>query len=212
MKDRAFITGLKAIFAADANLAPSAVSRRAELDTSTVRKILDGSSRNPGIATVEKIARALGTTVAAIEALGGDTPTKGFAEERTAFAHGEATPLGPDENTELAEVITSLLKTAQHGATYKLRRGSAGFGLRAGDILVLDIGRLAKPGEMILVGVTDRLGHETRTMVRRYVPPFALSADPDEPTPALAMGNDGLVAWRGTVIAMLRGQMTGAME
>lgn len=61
-KDK-FVERLRATIDADPALTPAGLSKKAGLDNSTIRKLLDGSRRHPSVSTAEKICQALGTTL-----------------------------------------------------------------------------------------------------------------------------------------------------
>lgn len=69
-KSDPFVEGLRRIFDANPELKPAAVSVRAGLDNSTIRKLISGANSSPKIETANRIAQAMGYDLADVIAVG----------------------------------------------------------------------------------------------------------------------------------------------
>ncbi|MBO9457336.1 helix-turn-helix transcriptional regulator [Paracoccus sp. R12_1] len=65
-----FVEGLRRIFQARPDLTPAAVSTRAGLDNSTIRKLISGANKSPKIETAQRIANAMDYQLSDIIAVG----------------------------------------------------------------------------------------------------------------------------------------------
>lgn len=70
--------------------------------------------------------------------------------------------------------------SARTPETYRLSASLPGFGLIAGDVLVVDLGNTPAPGDLAIVTTEDEAGNAT-TLVRRLFPPYLVAGDPAEP-------------------------------
>lgn len=68
--DDPFVEGLRRIFDANPALKPAAISTKAGLDNSTIRKLISGANSSPKIDTANRIAEAMGFTLADVIAVG----------------------------------------------------------------------------------------------------------------------------------------------
>lgn len=93
-------------------------------------------------------------------------------------------------------------------ALFTSRAGVAALGVLAGDILVVDLAMRATQGDTVLVTVADLDTGAAETLLRRYVPPFVLSGDPDDPRANLRLDQTGAVAVMGVVTAIIRDELT----
>ena len=203
MKEDAFISGLRAMFASDPSLKPSVISREAGLDISTIRKMLDGQSTNPTRRSMEAIAARLGTTAEAIAMIAAPHPVR--KSVNTGLGEDQAAPF---QGKLLGTPLELMLRQAGIGAVaYQISRPAASLGLLAGDILVVNLSAPPKSGDIILVGHSDEKFLQTLTLIRRYFPPFAVSCDAGDTSPVLTIDETGHTVWRGTVTSMIRPQI-----
>ena len=109
-----------------------------------------------------------------------DTRKDGFSEAPAQFSGSDVAPvaLGPGLNA----LMHALCADAAHPATYRLLRSEIGAGLLAGDIVLVDIGRQPKPGDLVLVTKNDPDTDTQETVLRRFAPPYLIDLSaPDRP-------------------------------
>lgn len=201
MKRDAFLVGLQTIFDRDEGLRPATVARRAGLDNSTIRKMLDGTTTTANMATAEKIATALGTTVEAIRS--GVVPDGQGRPPSYGFSEDQARPWMPDKSTlRAASPVLALSVGAKHPIAYEIMRPALPFGLLVGDVVIVDLGTDPVGGELILVGIIDAETGVTTTEVGRFFGDYLLGHDPLSPHALRKF--DANTAWRGTIISMFR--------
>ncbi len=201
MKEDAFIAGLRAIFEADPTLKPAAVSRQAGLDISTVRKLLDGSSRNPTRQTTERVAAALGRSVASIVAgdVAAPAPDKPTAFAESAAPFDFARSIDPSVNA--GSVLRALFPALRTPEVYRCMLRLPAFGLERGDLLVMDMSRSPDPGEIALVTIFE--SDRSVSQIRRFMPPFLPPGDPADPDQTFRADAEG-VAVRYPVVGIIR--------
>lgn len=200
MKEDAFIAGLRAYLLANPALKPSAISRDAGLDVSTVRKLLDGTSTNPTRRTIEAIAGYLGTTAEAL--VSQSTPERSAQVQKQVGFSDEAVPYVADGATQ---PVSRLVEDLGKGlAAYQMAQNAPSVGMLKGDVLIINLALPPKPGDLVLIGHSDPDMTTTKTLLRYYHPPFAISSEAGSETPVLQFSDDGLVVWRGTVTSMIR--------
>jgi DNA-binding transcriptional regulator YdaS (Cro superfamily) len=124
-------------------------------------------------------------------------------EPSLGFAESQAEPWLPPQDIDANNPIPSLMKSAEHGQTYRITRASPAFAFLKGDILVIDLKRPPKDGDVILVGLTDTTTSQTVTLVRRYQAGFGITPDAGEPAQVIQL-NTEKAAWRGTITSMFR--------
>lgn len=88
---------------------------------------------------------------------------------------------------------------APEPATYRITHALPGLGLWPGDVAVVTLSRNAQPGELAIVGLPDG-----STGVRRFLPPYLLTGQPDLDAIPLRSDQDG-VTIRFPVIGSIRG-------
>lgn len=197
------------------NIAPLLAERRITqtafadalgVNKSYVSEMVSGK-KDPSFDTLRKMVDVLGVPVSTLfgepSASHGPTPAPGFSEsqaERFEFAEGGALDMK-------ARMFHAMKSAAKHPVAYRLTSHLPSLAMRAQDLLVVDLGTPAKIGDVILVGLTDRQGFSTITLVRRLLGSFAISAEFDDPEPSINIDADARAAWRGTVKGLIRDKM-----
>jgi transcriptional regulator with XRE-family HTH domain len=163
------------------------------------------------MAVAMQIARALdGTQVHPDEVmdLAGSTataplmapPGPGMAESATAFDFHEH-PTDPADPQRPWRALFG--QTAATPATFMLLAAHPAFGLLQGDVLICDMARVPRPGELALVTITDEDTASSVTTLRRYLPPYLASCDISD-NPPLRTDQPGVTV-RYPVIGSIRG-------
>lgn len=88
-------------------------------------------------------------------------------------------------------------------ASFVLLTAQPGFGLLQGDVLICDMARVPRPGELALVTITDEDTASSVTTLRRYLPPYLPSCDISD-NPPLRTDHPGVTV-RYPVIGSIRG-------
>lgn len=190
------------------------VSERSGVSYEQLKKITQRETASTNVDDAMKVAAAFGCSLD--QFIDGDFPRENTAPDYVAapsmpdqngFSESQARPWKGQSFAEPispSDPITGLSRSAKHAATYEITRPSPSLGLLAGDVLVVDLGQPPQSGDLILIGVTDPTGTEAITLIRRYVPPYAISANASEPNPVINLDSDGTAAWRATIKSMFR--------
>lgn len=91
-----------------------------------------------------------------------------------------------------------LAPTTQHRMTWRASAAAPGFGILAGDALVIDMKRAPRPGEIVLAAVLALDATETRIL--RYAPPWLI---PDTAGDPAVPESDTRI--QGPIVAVARG-------
>jgi len=186
------------------------ISKAAGLSPSFVSDLLADESF-PRADKLRALAHALGVSAGwLLEGHVSNTPT-GLAEDQ---AEPWQLPAGsgqrPDVGIARRQVIRALAPHARSPETYRMSVTAAAFGLLKDDVLIVDLkGGDPKPGEIVLATVADLSSGAATTIVRRYMPPYLVSADPKEnETPLVADGARTVIM--GRVVASVRAPQLAA--
>jgi transcriptional regulator with XRE-family HTH domain len=170
----------------DRRLKEQGISERAlcvaaKVDVDTIRNVRRAQSALPKYETLVKLANVLGCSLAELtgeEALGGPMVNgvrlKGFEDiEATPFQPRAAQQSEPElaiqalypgrPNTHLWEIKSSALNMA---------------GFMPGDVLIVDLSRTAKAGDLVCAQVTFPEG--VRTVFRFYEPPYLVARSTEQ--------------------------------
>ena len=88
-------------------------------------------------------------------------------------------------------------------ASFRLLQDHHGFGLLRGDVLICDMARVPRPGELALVTIIDDETASSVTSLRRYLPPYLASCDISD-SPPLRTDQPGVTV-RYPVVGSIRG-------
>lgn len=156
------------------------ISLAAGLAPGTLSDILKNFDRSPSVASVTALANTLGVSVSWLIDGHGDNAIRGFSEsDTTPWIAPE--PKGQRPDLDYRRLAQMLSPNARNADTLRLARNAAGFGLYRNDILVVDLKRPAEPGDLVIAQVADLESGEATTALRRYLPPYLVSDQPDSP-------------------------------
>lgn len=192
---------------ADLGTTDRAISLRATGSPDTIRNwqrsLRDGKTPNPQTAKLNAIIEALGLDLSNPD----DQP-----EIRTAAAYGLSESAVPytftahaTDSSDPQASLRAIWGTAcTTPATYRLATAMPAFGLAAGDVLVADLARLPRPGELALVTIADESDASATTVVRRYLPPYLAAGTLDTENSPLRVDHPGVTV-RYPVVGTIRG-------
>jgi len=86
-----------------------------------------------------------------------------------------------------------------------MRQAAPGVGLLANDLLVVELGMTAQPGDLVVITIADTGTDTQSTLVRRFWPPLVVPISPDDPFPAMVPGDDQASGILASVKAVARG-------
>lgn len=168
-----------------------AVSLAAGLSPNTVAEIESTPARSPRVEAIQKIARVLGVSV--------DYLIEGHEREgaRDGLSENDAAPWTPrrsaGERPDLADHQRKLAQTlcpdARSPTTYSLRAAMPGFALMKGDVLIVDLNKPARTGDLVLATFTDLTTGTGVTVLRRFLAPYLVANDADSDADMLVVDN-----------------------
>lgn len=169
-----------------AGLSALALSEKAGLGKNTVKQLEDNPDRSPSVDNAISLARVLGVSFSYL-ALGDEAePTQKRTKDQT---EPWTPPTAGGERPDLDECRRRLPQTmapnAREPALYRLNSTLREFGYRRGDIIVVDLKKPAKDGDIVLSRVMDLSDGSSSLIVRRLFSPFLISAELDEPMPMI---------------------------
>lgn len=165
--------------------------------------------------TLTKIAKALEVSPSWL--ISGDGPqahqsqSQGFAEPTAQFC-AQSDVAATDATQHLDSIARALAPTARHASAYHLRRSFVGFGLLAGDFLIVDLNAKAPAaGALVLATVSDFSTGDAFTVLRRFLPPYLVAGDLGDEGEILYADGDRTVIM-ATVVASFRTANTTPTE
>lgn len=182
------------------------------------RAVADGKSISPRHDSLVGIAKRLGVPVAwligeddsdpppAAEAesrhLMPKNSSSGFSEDASPY---QVLPQAPrDGDTDQTALLRAIYgRRAVQPSALKLIVSLPTFGLQEGDILVIDLGRLPRSGEIAVVSVFDDQTAISATMIMRIAEPWLMHGD--TPGRAMLRLDDPTLTVRHPVIGSIRG-------
>lgn len=197
-----------AIRAMEIGIKEAEVSRRAghvDLVRNWRRAIEAGEAINPRYDSLRRVAEAL------------DVPERwlidgtGYAEplaQPARFGGSEVQRFRPASarDTIGAELMAAIAPQARHPAAFELRGPQPYLALLTGDIVIVDLQSRAEQSDTVIVNFdADRTG-DAVMLIRRYFPPYLLSADLDGGAGVITLDDSGRAAIIGTVEAVVRPQ------
>lgn len=181
--------------ARDLRISETEVSRAvgsADMIRNWRRAVADGKSISPRHDSLVGIAKRLGVPVPwLIGEVDGDPPPVAAAEPRyltakepsSGFSENAAPyqvlPQAPrDGDTDQTALLRAIYgRRAVQPSALRLIVALPAFGLQAGDILVIDLGRLPRSGEIAVVSVFDDQTASSATMIMRIAEPWLMYGD-----------------------------------
>lgn len=177
----------------ETKLTPTALAKRIGVWPSTLTTFLNATkpSRTLHGATLEKIARATGIAgPAALPAIDAPRrPVRGFRDD------GEPFKAEAETSVDLQAAIKALIGKRNAADPWTIRTNALeDIGVRAGDIVIVDLGKQAVAGDAVCAQVYDWKGSKAETVFRVYEPPYLVAAcrDPSLRKP-LAVDNERVI-------------------
>lgn len=171
------------------------------------RAVASGQPMNVKHGSLIAIADALDVSVEWLTAGGAEpnpppqpSPASGFAEQAVPFTFSPA----PARADSAIPYISSLFGDEVTPATYRLNVDLPAFALCANDVLVIDMSRLPRVGELAVARITDENSATASTIIVRYLPPFLAAGAHSSGKDMLRVDDPG-VTIRFPVIGSLRG-------
>jgi transcriptional regulator with XRE-family HTH domain len=129
-------------------------------------------------------------------------PVAGFEEDAEDF-RSQVTPM--NATARIMTLASALCPNLPRPVVYRVKHNAPASGLVAGDMLVVQLGMTAQPGDLVIVTIADT-DHDVQTsVIRRYWPPLLVPISPDDPFPALLADGDQSSAVVASVKAVARG-------
>ncbi|MEO1067146.1 MAG: hypothetical protein AAFW47_07195 [Pseudomonadota bacterium] len=130
-------------------------------------------------------------------------PARGFAEEESQhFDHAKA-----NENSPILAAIDAI-KAGRNAVDPWVLKSNAleTAGYLRGDILMVDLGAHARPGDVVCAQLYEKTG-STKTIFRIFEPPYLVSSSTDRSLLKPILLDDNSAVVMGVVIASLRGEL-----
>ena len=124
----------------------------------------------------------------------------GMSEDAIPFVLPDHPANPADPNHLLRRIFGSRASTP---ATFSILQSLPAFALLAGDVLLCDMSRAPRPGEIAIVSVIDDQAGIALTTLRRFAPPFLLDGD-FSAQPPMRIDDPGVMV-RYPVVGTLRG-------
>lgn len=128
--------------------------------------------------------------------------TEGFAE-RAAEYRPQVAPM--NATAQIQALAAALCPAVATPTFYRVRQNASSCGLLAGDVLVVQLGMTAQPGDLVIATIADTDRDIQTSIIRRFWPPLLVPVMPDDPYPALPAEGDQCSAVVASVKGMARG-------
>lgn len=151
--------------------------------------LLVNCQREPSPALLVKLATALEVEVGDLFLSPG--PRYSFEDEAAPF-------IASDRDKDVWQALLTPSSPSQ--LTYVITADAIGFGLLKGDILAVDLNRVAVDGDIVLA--TEQVDGGGKTTVRKFLAPWLVSGNPSEPPAKLDDSGDQAIL--GIVTASFR--------
>lgn len=188
---------LKAV-ARHMNLSPSQLALNSGMAASTLTRYLNDTTNSVGITqgSIEKVANYSGFRPNQIPGR-----NRGMVE-------ADAVPLEQEthEYPKWIKLAVEAAKSGKNGVEAWVMKGGAldGIGILPGDILIVDLNKRAKSGDIVLAKIDDHVSAPAETVVRLYHAPFIMSHSqrlgPQRPEQV----DDDRVSITGTIVGTIR--------
>lgn len=185
-------------------MSASGLSLKAKLSKNTVTQLEKDPKRSPTVENAISLADALGVSLSYL-ALGEDESPKRLGDQNQATAWAPPTSGGerPDLDDSRRRLPQTLAPNAREPALFKLSVTFGDLGYRKGDVVVVDLKRQAKDGDIVLARVMDLSDGSSTVILRRLFSPFLISAGLDENMPVIVADGSRTVIM-GVVAASFR--------
>lgn len=179
----------------------AAICRRAGVGKDLLRHFFSGRAQSMSVVRAAAIARALNVDLDRLTSP--DFSERDLGRSR-GMAENEAVPWAPKPAAPgtVAEIAALVAPSARAPETYRMTAAHPAFGIMAGDVLVIDLGREAAAEDLVLVTIPNPESGAQETVLRRFAPPYLISSDPLDARPAIL--DDGSLPPLRPVVAVLR--------
>lgn len=106
--------------------------------------------------------------------------------------------------TQATDAVEAAKAGLRHPQTYRITGNIPSLLIQAGDILVIDMARIPRDGDLALVNSPASQRHEARVSIRRMTGQLAISAEPGEPEPIIDLATDTRPHLTATICAIAR--------
>jgi hypothetical protein len=127
---------------------------------------------------------------------------EGFAERPESYA-SHASPV--NVTGRLRMMIAALCPDVANPEVYRVRVSALAAGILAGDLLVVQLGADAQPGDLVVTTIADVVNDTQTTLIRQFWPPLIVPMSQDDPFPALSASESQSAAIVACVKAVARG-------
>jgi hypothetical protein len=107
-------------------------------------------------------------------------PGPGLAESAAPFTLPPPAAKAAPSHPAVLTLRHVLAPGVRRPETFVMTRSDPGAMLRAGDMLIVELGNTARPGDLVLVTLNDPATDTQTTVVRRYLPPLVVSCTLDD--------------------------------
>lgn len=189
-------------------IAPTRLAKAAGLTPTTItRKVNDPSDTTIlSEANVAKIVAYLGESAPVFFGSGvHDGASMALVNKHPGLREREAEPYMAALHDPLAQAIAQLTTRDGVDAWTLQSRALEYEGYRPGDILIVDLNALPRPGDVVCAQLYDwQRSAGTQTVFRIYEPPYLVAAGPDEATRKPRLIDSENVAVKGVVMTSVR--------
>lgn len=126
----------------------------------------------------------------------------GFSEDAASY-QSQVAPMSA--TARIMALATALCPDVPRPVVYRVRQNAPGSGLVAGDLLVVQLGMTANPGDLVIATIADTDRDTQVSVIRRFWPPLLVPISPDDPFPALPADGDQSSAVVASVKGLARG-------
>lgn len=189
---------------ARAKISQTALADAIGVNKGFMSEIISGK-KSPSLEKLIAIAQVLNCAMTDLFDGGPETAAK--PSDPPGFSEDQAAPFVISQRQDKSaadHAVNSLKASLRHGATYRMMQTVPWLGLKQDDILVVDLATKPTEGDLILIGVTNADGFNTRTTLRRFIGGKAVSADLSERIMMIDLETSATASWRATVRAVFR--------
>lgn len=157
---------------------PTSLARKSGIAQTTLTRFLgdaDGDGPMLTLRTISKIAHATGSSPEGFEAPAPDLRQTGFAEN-----DGEPIRAPDAMPSDLREAISALTRGQSAADPWTIKTHAlVHAGLLPGDIVIVDLGLTARPGDVVCAQHYSWAQGSAETIFRIYEPPYLVAASSD---------------------------------
>nr|WP_306043470.1 MULTISPECIES: LexA family transcriptional regulator [unclassified Mameliella] len=167
----------------------TALAEKVGISAGYLSELISGK-KQPSMSTLSAIAEALEISTAELH--GAPTPSSGFHEPTESF-------VSPVKETP-ADLRKALMEQPGH-ASYRVNRAALPFGILAGDIIILELGKSGQSGDLVIATRVDDQGAAETFLARKIAETFVLPDPQDAP---LKSNGAATITVMGRVSAVFR--------